>query len=105
MVDLALPFRAGRTVRVLTYPGHGVRQSAPYHIPTGYLCDVYRGGADMVNVNVIASAPGVITQHFDPGGIEIRHVDGIITRYMHMRVRAAVGTLVDYGTAIGKPGN
>lgn len=94
--DFYLPFPAGSKVTIKTYNGHG-----PSLDLTQKKMDMYAEGWP----EVVACAAGVVHEHFDPGGLEIRHGDtGWFTTYMHMTNRAPVGTRVARGERIGTPG-
>jgi hypothetical protein len=93
------PFPTGTRVTLKSYAGHN-----PDHMKM----DIYAAGWP----GVVASAPGLIHEHFEPGGIEIRHfipgtriLGNWYTTYMHMSSRAPVGTTVDQGEWVGTAGS
>lgn len=99
----ALPWPKGLRVSIKTYPGHN---------PDDKKSDQYCTQADGSWAPVCASAPGIVTGHYDPGGVQVRHfIPGTttpgrwMTNYMHMTNRVAVGTVVDYGSRVGTASN
>lgn len=94
-----LPFQSGTHVTVKSYVGHN---------PDDKKTDMYAENWPPV----VASAPGVVHEHFEPGGIEIRHfipgtnmLGNWYTTYMHMSSRAAVGAKVNRGDWVGVAGS
>jgi Peptidase family M23 len=92
--DFRLPFGPGVVVELKTYVGHN---------PDDKKIDMYRAGMT-TGSPIVASAAGVVHEHFDPGGIEIRHGGGWFTTYLHMSARVADGTRVKRGDWVGTMG-
>lgn len=91
------PFRCGLSYWGLTYPTH-----------TAYAVDFNRGGGnDDLGDPVLASAEGDVYYILPKNGqVHIRHKNGYITIYAHMRnIRVGVGDHVQLGQRIGDIGN
>ena len=94
--DFKMPFSCGQRWQLTTY-----RQ----HSPEDKKLDMMRVGGATNGSSVLASAGGVVHEHFSPGGLEIDHGNGWFTVYLHMSARAAVGTRVAQGGWIGTASN
>jgi hypothetical protein len=93
--EFLLPFPKGTTIHLQTYRGHN---------PDDKKVDMYREGMK-IGSDILASAAGLVHEHFDPGGIEINHGNGWFTTYMHMSNRIAVNTQVRRGDWVGTMGS
>jgi murein DD-endopeptidase MepM/ murein hydrolase activator NlpD len=110
-----LPYERGKTFYVGqscdtngTHQGGSNREAVDFIMPVGTPIHAARDGV-VVNYHRLSNSGGVSSMHKDKGNfIEIRHSDGTVANYHHLRlmgVKVEKGQSVKRGDLIGRSGN
>lgn len=99
-----LPYRVGSTFYVGqscnsngTHQASHARNAIDFSLPVGTPVHAARGGV-VVDLHEVSNSGGLSTMHYDKGNfVQIRHADGTIASYHHLRT---MGVKVDLGDDI-----